>query len=314
MNLYNIEYQLHKAPPPGQDSHESDSLWRAFPSDTSAFPLHAPRGNTYDLALRYRFQPETVVHYTVTVGRYWWGERWFIILLSAGIPGLGLLLGFRAYRTGKRLQLAAQEAQKEKATQALRSVQAQLNPHFIFNALTSIQGLINRGDADGANQYLSDFSILMRNTLTDYERIVGSLDQELKSMETYLSLEQLRFHFHFTVSATPGLPVNTLEIPRLLLQPIIENAVKHGVAPLRERGYIGLTVSSRDTDLVISIYDNGPGFSGGSVTSGDNYGLRLTADRIRLLNQLNPAAPIELVHAKDGPGTTFTFIFSKWLA
>ena len=191
------------------------------------------------------------------------------------------------------------------ATQALRSVQAQLNPHFIFNALTSIQGLINTGDIDGANAYLSAFSVMMRNTLEDQEHLNNRLGAELDSMETYLSLEQLRFHFQYSVRVEPGLNPNAIEIPRLLLQPIIENAVRHGVSGLREEGLIRVSAFARSPDLLITIQDNGPGF----VSLGTGHGLRLTEDRILLLNRLNPQNPIHL----SREGSTFTFTFVKWL-
>jgi LytS/YehU family sensor histidine kinase len=278
--------------------------------DTSAFPLHAPRGNTYDLALRYRFQPETIIHYTISVSPYWWETSWFL----GSLIGLAVVGAFLAYRRTKRRQAVLQEEAKQKATQALRSVQAQLNPHFIFNALTSIQGLINRGEPDEANQYLSAFAVLMRNTLTDHERIVNGLGPELGSMETYLRLEQLRFHFRFHLQVADGLHLDTIEIPRLLLQPIIENAVKHGVSALRERGVITITVAPRSEDLLITIRDNGPGFpaAGAEGFSEGGYGLKLTGDRIRLLNQLHPGTPIVMTRS-EGPEASFTFIFTKWL-
>jgi LytS/YehU family sensor histidine kinase len=221
-----------------------------------------------------------------------------------------IVLSFLAYRRKKRRQMVIQEAQKQQAIQALRSVQAQLNPHFIFNALTSIQGLVNRGDTDGANKYLSAFSVLMRNTLTAHEQLMGSLHQEFRAMDTYLSLERLRFHFRFQLDIADGL--DNLEIPRLLLQPIVENAVKHGVSSLRDQGFILLKATRNETDLLISIEDNGPGFT--HAATGQGYGLRLTSDRIQLLNQLYPSTPITLTHTGGVQGTTLTFIFSKWLA
>jgi two-component system, LytTR family, sensor kinase len=313
-----IEYQLQKAASPGQESHETDSLWRTFPSDTSAFPLHIPRGNTYDLALRYKFQRETIVHYTIAVSRYWWSTTWFLVTLCTALGAAVIFWSFVSYRSKKERQWAIQEGQKKRATQALRSVQAQLNPHFIFNALTSIQGLVNTGDIDGANRYLSEFSLLMRHTLSEQDQILNRLGMELASMETYLRLEQLRFHFGFSFHVDPSLLVDELEIPRLLLQPVIENAVKHGVSGLRENGYIRVSVHADSPHLTIDIRDNGPGFrpaiqEGAGREPGASYGLRLTADRIRLLNQLQPETPIELTRA-DGSGTTFTFTFKNWLA
>ena len=258
-----------------------------------------------------------MAHYTIVVSPYWWGATWFLATLSSVLGVLAILTIFLTYQREKRRQSVIQEEQKQKATQALRSVQAQLNPHFIFNALTSIQGLVNRGDIDGANQYLSTFSVLMRNTLAHHDHLMSALDQELKSMEIYLSLEQLRFHFQFAIHTAPDLPVDSLEIPRLLLQPIIENAVRHGVSALRERGLVTVSVSAREKDLLIEVQDNGPGYSGPAPAESPaqgNYGLRLTADRIRLLNQLNPSTPIDLVHSGEDGKTTFTFIFNKWLA
>jgi LytS/YehU family sensor histidine kinase len=250
------------------------------------------------LSLRYSFQPETVDHYTVVIAPYWWDTTWFKVTLGVGVPVALALLAFINYRNRKRSQMSV-------ATQALRSVQAQLNPHFIFNALTSIQGLINTGDIDGANAYLSAFSVMMRNTLEDQEHLNNRLGAELDSMETYLSLEQLRFHFQYSVRVEPGLNPNAIEIPRLLLQPIIENAVRHGVSGLREEGLIRVSAFARSPDLLITIQDNGPGF----VSLGTGHGLRLTEDRILLLNRLNPQNPIHL----SREGSTFTFTFVKWL-
>lgn len=290
-----------------QDSHEKDTLWRTFPSDSSAFPLHAPRGHSYDLQLRYRFQPETEAHYTIVVAPYWWASTWFIVTAAAA----GLASLFEIYRRRKRRQLAEQEKRWQTAIQFLQSVQAQLNPHFVFNALTSIQGLVNRGDIDGANEYLSTFSILMRNTLTQHDRLAGSLSQELKSMETYLRLEQLRFHFRYRIDS--DLPADTIEVPHLLFQPIIENAVKHGVSSLRANGLVKLAAFTRAEDLVVEITDNGFGCHPTGPDGKPSFGLRLTTDRIKHLNQLNPATPIDLRYTAGRRATTFTFIFRKWL-
>lgn len=242
---------------------------------------------------------------------YWWNSGLFRIAMALLILLLAAVAGFLVYRKRKIRQFATQEEQRQKAILSLQSIQAQLNPHFIFNALTSIQALVNTGDIDGTNQYLSEFSILMRNTLTEHERIQNRLGAELKSMETYLRLEQLRFHFRYSFTVAPSLKVDEIEIPRLLLQPVIENAVKHGVSGLRENGMISVSVFSVSADLKIEIQDNGPGMVSPGQHNG--YGLKLTNDRISLLNQVQGEYPIELACA-EGKATTFIFTFKNWLS
>lgn len=266
------------------------------------------RGKRYNLLLRYTFQPQTVTRYTVIVQPYWWNT----LLFRAGI-GLLILttaaaLTFWGYKRKQTRRFALQEEQREKATLALRSIQSQLNPHFIFNALNSIQSLVNAGDIDGTNRYLTEFSALIRVTLTEHDRILHRLGNELKSMEIYLRLEQLRFHFQYHIHADPAL--EDAEIPLLLLQPIIENAVRHGVSALREQGVISIMVTREGGDLRIAIRDNGAGFPQGATTG---YGLKLTYDRIRLLNQMYGGTQIELV-GPTHPETTFTFVFKNWLS
>lgn len=291
-----------------------DSTWGPVPVGPAPFRLHMERGGRYDLYLRYSFQPETVTHYTMVIWPYWWNTLLFRIGIGLLLLVLAAAIAFLVYRRKKLNQFDRQEEQRQKAILSLQSIQAQLNPHFIFNSLTSIQGLINSGNIDGANQYLSEFSVLMRNTLAEHERILHRLGSELKSMETYLRLEQLRFHFQYRFYIDPGLRVDEGEIPRLLLQPVIENAVRHGVSGLRENGIISIFVTREGDDLKIGIQDNGPGMPANKPANkdGKGYGLNLTHDRIRLLNQMQGEVPIELT-GPEGPGTTFTFIFKNWL-
>lgn len=317
-----IQYRYQKLNPQGVPEAAWDSSWKQLPSDSSVYRLQAHAGNTYDLSLRYRFQPETVSSYTIFVGTRWYASAWFYIVLGFCVVISGsAFLGF-AYQKKKSMQFKEQEESKQQAIQSLKSVQAQLNPHFIFNALGSIQGLVNSGDIDAANQYLSAFSRLMRNTLEGQEHMHNRLDLELSSMTTYIRLEQLRFHFAFDIEVAEDLSPDRIDIPGLLLQPVIENAVLHGVSGLRESGKIMIHVYKMKEDLLISIADNGPGFEDKGTsdppnlktqTTKGNYGLKLTEDRIRLLNQLQPDMPIELTRTISS-GTTFTFSFKNWLA
>jgi hypothetical protein len=322
INASDIQYRYLKLNSQGISEAVWDSNWKALPMDSTVFRLQTRPGNTYELSLRYRFQPETVSSYTIFVGTRWYTSAWFHIVLGFSVVIAGsAFLGF-LYQKKKAMQFKEQEESKQQAIQSLKSVQAQLNPHFIFNALGSIQGLVNSGDIDAANQYLSAFSRLMRNTLEGQEHMYNRLDLELSSMTTYIRLEQLRFHFAFDMHIAEGLSPDRIDIPGLLLQPVIENAVLHGVSALRESGKIMIHVCKIEEDLLISIADNGPGFEDKgppaprnleTQTGKGNYGLKLTADRISLLNQLQPSTPIELTRTVNS-GTTFIFSFKNWLA
>ena len=131
--------------------------------------------------------------------------------------------------------------QKEIAKLQLNSIRSQLNPHFLFNALSGIQNLINKNEIDNANKYLSKFARLTRNVLDDKELI--SLAQEKALLDDYLQMEQLRFGFNYEINAVENLDLNNIEIPSMLLQPFVENAIKHGIASKNNEGSVEIHFS-----------------------------------------------------------------------
>ena len=265
----------------------------------------------YKIQIRYTVQPQHVTEYGFEVEPAWYQSFWFkLAVVGAGAVVIGLLLFiFLLMRQRRKTHQAA--ATRQKLHLELRALYAQLNPHFVFNALSSIQGLINQQDLKGANDYLSDFARLMRESLTSGKEETA-LHQERQSMETYLKLEQLRFGFHYTIQADERLDMYATSLPSLLWQPLLENAVKHGVAPLQQAGQITVRFEKRDDDLLIRITDNGKGLTTDEPTNG--FGLKLTRDRIHLLNELNLEQAIALAFKNRLPaGTEVTITFTHWL-
>ena len=113
----------------------------------------------------------------------------------------------------------------------LRAIRAQINPHFIFNCLNSIQLFIMQEDYNSAQKYLSDFSLLIRKTLEMSKLNFVSLNDEVSYLTTYLTLEKMRFDdkMDYEIFIDPKLTLNKAEVPSMLLQPYVENAVKHGI-------------------------------------------------------------------------------------
>ena len=145
---------------------------------------------------------------------------------------------------------------------ALKSLRSQMNPHFIFNALNSVNNYIAKSDERNANRFLSDFSVLMRTVLENSEEDFIPLSKELELLELYVKLEHSRFpdKFDYEVKIAENIDINSFDIPPMLLQPYIENAIWHGLRYKKEKGFLKIKVIQLTSNLLqIEILDNGIG-------------------------------------------------------
>ncbi len=145
---------------------------------------------------------------------------------------------------------------------ALKSLRSQMNPHFIFNALNSVNNYIAKSDERSANRFLSEFSVLMRTVLENSEEDFIPLSKELELLQLYVKLEHSRFpeKFDFDIEIDKGLDVDAFEIPPMLLQPYIENAIWHGLRYKEEKGFLKIALKQLNEESVqITISDNGIG-------------------------------------------------------
>lgn len=218
-----------------------------------------------------------------------------------------ITLYFIRQRNKKRL--AEQEHQKNTAKLQLSSIRSQLNPHFLFNSLTGIQNLMNKNEIDNANRYLSKFARLTRNVLDDKELI--SLSQEENLLDDYLQMEQLRFGFQYEINHAQDLDMDNIEIPSMLLQPFVENAVKHGVAQRPSAGKIKIEFFKQAKDLIMTIEDNGSGFDANIKYPG--LGLQLSNSRIALLNSIYKENRFILAIQSTSNGTKVGLTLTHWL-
>lgn|GEM_PF-570195 len=298
-----IEYNLIN----GKDS----TGWRVNDFDLNFIWINDLDPGDYTLNIRYSVQRQNICSYPFTIAAAWYQTAWFkLIMVLAMLSALGMIaLLWKSAR--QRKLIATQQVQRQLAQTELKSIRSQFNPHFVFNALSSIQGLVTKGDTKTANLYLSTFSTLMRESLLRGKEEFANLATELRLMDNYLKLEQLRFGFGYRIDIDPGIDTNALEVPGLLLQPLIENAIKHGVAPLYKAGVLRIRVRTEDDDLLIDIQDNGNGFEGQEDATG--FGLRLTRERIRLLNSMLERQRLELAIGRNDGITTVSIRFENWL-
>ena len=145
---------------------------------------------------------------------------------------------------------------------ALKSLRSQMNPHFIFNALNSVNSFIATNDERTANKYLSDFSFLMRAVLENSEEDFIPLEKEIELLELYTELEHFRFKdkFDYQINVDNSINVKDYKIPPMLLQPYIENAVWHGLRYKTKKGHLNINISPKGkNEIAITITDDGIG-------------------------------------------------------
>jgi len=189
---------------------------------------------------------------------------------------------------------------KQQATDLeMQALRAQMNPHFIFNSLNSINRFILENNRLQASEYLTKFSRLIRLILQNSQSSFITLESELESLSLYLELESLRFDYFFSykISVLPEMDTSELKIPPLIIQPYVENAIWHGLMHKKEKGQLDIDISEENECLYIKICDNGIGrkkaaeLASKSATRHKSMGIRLTAERILLLHSSSGREP-----------------------
>lgn len=173
---------------------------------------------------------------------------------------------------------------------ALRS---QMNPHFIFNSLNSIQNFVLKNDVDSANYYLSNFSTLMRKVLEYSQYNYITLYEELEMIHLYLKMEHMRFSkkFDLQIKVDPKIDQNMVRIPPMLLQPYLENAILHGLQLIKHKGLLEVIITDQEDHMVINIVDNGIGREKAKIirerSGHKSRGLANIEKRIQLYNSIS---------------------------
>lgn len=217
----------YKTLPPGEYTFEVKAIWRDRESET----------------IQYRFLIKTP----------FWLKWWFFVLIFTIIFSILFAFFYRQMRSQQRKSKLQEELYESKLT----AIQAQMNPHFIFNSLNSIQDLVLKNDAENAYNYISKFALLVRNTLTHSDKDFIEFVEEINALKLYLSLEKLRFKsaFEYTIIAPEEADI---QIPPMLVQPFIENSLIHGL--LHKSGQKKLEIEFIIEDVIIcKITDNGIG-------------------------------------------------------
>tara|TARA_R110000868_G_scaffold102146_7_gene281397 strand:+ start:59051 stop:61204 length:2154 start_codon:yes stop_codon:yes gene_type:complete len=241
-------------------------------------------------------------------------QKWLIYSLIFGMLLLGLTTYF-FYRSNRQQKLANNLL-------ALKSLRSQMNPHFIFNALNSVNNYIAKSDERSANRYLSDFSTLMRAVLENSEEDFIPLSKELELLELYTKLEHSRFSdkFDYEINIEEQIDIAAFEIPPMLLQPYIENAIWHGLRYKDEKGFLKIDLKKKDENTIeIIITDNGIGRQKSAALKTSNQkkqkskGMGNIKKRIDILNDMYKDKVDVFIsnYQLDGTGTKVVFTLKR---
>ncbi len=216
---------------------------------------------------------------------------------------LGCIYAFTYYREAREREAQQSRLAAQLAEAKLGALRMQLNPHFLFNSLNAITVLVRDQNTRDASRMLELLSGVLRQVLQSEKRQEVTLDEELMFIEKYLAIEQVRFSDRLQVLWSIDPNIRDVLVPEFILQPLVENAVRHGVAKRSEAGLIEITGRESNGKLVLSVRDNGPGYVGAS-----DVGVGLANTRARLETLFGEAGQLEVFNAEAG-GTIATLRF-----
>lgn len=248
--------------------------------------------------------PSTTFHFTIVPA--YWQTLWFRML----ILGTVLLIACMIFYSSTRNIRLKRKLQSDRVAAEIKALKAQINPHFLFNALNSIQSFLLSNENELAEEYLVKYSRLMRKILDHSSLLTIPLNDEIETIQLYVDLEKYRSRNSFRFIVTIDDSINAEEkIPSMILQPFIENAIWHGVSN-QEDGLIQLHVKRENEDsILLEVSDNGKGFDQ-TKTKTSSKGSGLVQDRLALLNQMEGIKSKLTVKTEIDDGT----VISIWVA
>lgn len=260
---------------------------------------------------------------TFTVATPFWKSVWFWLMIAIILQIIIIYVINKQQKKKKEFKLAKKFAAVQTAELEQQAFTALMNPHFIFNALNSIQHYINVQDRKNANRYLSDFASLIRKNFEAAQHSFIPLEEELENIKLYLNLEQMRFNdqFEFSINIDTQLEIEDWMIPTMILQPLLENALLHGIMPSSIKGNIDISIEHKDGELCIFIIDNGIGLLNSEVLKSNathkSHGMALIKKRIKALNTFD-LKPITInmepaFESLTNPGNKITFLIPDQL-
>jgi ligand-binding sensor domain-containing protein len=271
-----------------------DNTWISIGTDREVRIKSVPSGSHF-LRIRVAGSISTSeVSILINKPLVFWKDPKFITIASLLSVFIILLVTIGAISYVRKRERIKTQINKQYANIELKALQAQMNPHFIFNCLNSIQHFIILNDEVSASKYLTKFSMLMRKFLEHSKSNIVTLQEEVELLRLYVELEALRSKnkFNFTLKIAPEIDIFNIEIPSMLFQPFIENAITHGLLSLERKGTLLLSFELEGNYLTGIIEDDGVGRKKAIEINKNTYkdhasrGMEIIKERIAVLNYI----------------------------
>lgn len=243
---------------------------------------------------------------------FFYKQTWFSMVLILFFAGIIYALYLGRIRRIEKEEKIKTEFHRQLTESRMESLRSQMNPHFIFNSLNSINRYIISNDPKTSSLYLTRFAKLMRLVLDHSRHKTISLSSELEALKLYLELEAFRFEkkFSYSITVDNSIDAENIEVPPLIIQPFVENAIWHGLLHKSEPGELAVHINRIENDLQIAITDNGIGRQKSAEIQGSKHatrkslGVKLTSERLGYQNEMAELPDMEIVDLYNTDGSS----------
>ncbi len=316
-NTIDINYQLMSFASNGKIEYETkleplEKEWRKSTAQTVNYLSLAPNEYTFHLKAKDVYGNEVALDsIAIKIKKAFWQKNWVKLLLT--LIGIGIIVAAVRYRDQKkRVQLDKEkEISRRMASLELSALKAQMNPHFVFNALGAIQYFIQTNNVEAADNYLTRFARLMRKYLDSSKEQMVSLKEEVELLTIYTDLEKLRFEDLFVVeiNIAENISKEDIFLPSMIVQPFVENAINHGLNERRDKkGVLKIRFAKKHQALLCIISDNGIGRTNAQRKRWKGHksrGMQIIKDKIETLKSSGIADVSIIINDLKSNDTTF---------
>jgi ligand-binding sensor domain-containing protein len=299
-----------------------DNEWRTATNPGKAYYFNVPPGKyVFRVKASNSFGVWAEKDIAIIINSPWWSTWWaYFMYALLAVAGIWTIVHYRSRSLRRELEQRKKEQQlvelrHQKSELEMHALRAQMNPHFIFNSLNSIDLFILQNDKAKASKYLTKFSRLIRMILDSSTKATVSLAEDLEALQLYLELERLRCDqkFSFRIKCDPGIDADFMQLPPMLLQPFAENAIWHGLMNKKEGGHLCINIDQEDSTLICTITDDGIGRKKAAELQDKSdkhksMGMKITEGRIAMIQKMseeNKSVEIrDLVDADDNAAGT----------